>query len=201
MCHRFCIHQFPIKFDMRKFNFTNRVISVWNTLPDTVVSANTIDTFKARLGRLCSDKEVKYNWKSDIITRSRSQVSVIKECLFIVYPLFSWYQTCKGDEASQWRNPKFDPSPRSNPVSDRNTNRHTWLRRGPLHQSCAKVRHDPPRRFVSAHAWLCTPKRVTFFGFLQLATVNDRGRILTQNAPKHAVPPKDVPFRGREHKI
>ena len=21
--HRFCIHQFPIKFDMRKFNFTN----------------------------------------------------------------------------------------------------------------------------------------------------------------------------------
>ena len=47
--HRFCIHQFPIKFDMRKFNFTNRVISVWNTLPDTVVSANTIDTFKALL--------------------------------------------------------------------------------------------------------------------------------------------------------
>ena len=64
---------------MHKFNFTNRVISVWNTLPDTVVSANTIDTFKARLDRLWSDKEVKYNWKSDIITRSRSQVSVIKE--------------------------------------------------------------------------------------------------------------------------
>ena len=32
---------------------------------------------------------------------------------------------CKGDEASQWRNPKFDPPPRPNPVSDRNTNRHT----------------------------------------------------------------------------
>jgi len=59
--------QFPIKFDMRKFNFTNRVISVWNTLPDTVVSANklTIDTFKARLDRFWSDQEVKYNWKSD----------------------------------------------------------------------------------------------------------------------------------------
>jgi len=83
--HRFCIHQFPIKFDMRKFNFTNRVISVWNTLPDTVVSANTIDTFKARLDRFWSDQEVKYNWKSDIITGSRSQVSVIIEWLFIVY--------------------------------------------------------------------------------------------------------------------
>ena len=31
----------------------------------------------------------------------------------------------KGDEASQWRNPKFDPPPRPNPVIDRNTNRHT----------------------------------------------------------------------------
>ena len=55
---------------MRKFNFTNRVISVWNTLPDTAVSANTIDTFKARLDRFCSDQEVKYNWKSDIIIGS-----------------------------------------------------------------------------------------------------------------------------------
>jgi len=73
--HRFFIHQFPIKFDMRKFNFTNRVISVWNTLPDTVVSANTIDTFKARLDRFWSDQEVKYHCKSDIITGS--QVSVI----------------------------------------------------------------------------------------------------------------------------
>ena len=62
---------------MRKFNFTNRVISVWNTLPDTVVSANTIYTFKARLDRFWSDQEVKYNWKSDTITGSRSQVSVI----------------------------------------------------------------------------------------------------------------------------
>jgi len=75
--HRFFIHQFPIKFDMRKFNFTNRVISVWNTLPDTVVSANTIDTFKARLDRFWSDQEVKYHCKSDIITGS--QVSVIIE--------------------------------------------------------------------------------------------------------------------------
>jgi len=50
-------------------------------------------------------------------------------------------------------------------------------------------------------------KRVSFFGFffgggfLQLATAKGPGRILTQNTPKHAVPPKDVPFRGREHKI
>ena len=40
-----------------------------------------------------------------------------------------------------------------------------------------------------------------FGGFLQLATAKGRGRILTQNTPKHVVPPKDVPFGGREHKI
>jgi len=42
-------------------------------------------------------------------------------------------ECCKGDEASQWRNPTFDPPPRPNPVSDRNTNRHEWLRHGHLH--------------------------------------------------------------------
>jgi len=36
-----------------------------------------IDTFKARLHSFWSDQEVKYNWKSDIKTGSRSQVNVI----------------------------------------------------------------------------------------------------------------------------
>jgi len=47
-------------FEMHKFNFTNRVISIWNTLPDIALSANTrpIDTFKARLDRFWSDREL-----------------------------------------------------------------------------------------------------------------------------------------------
>jgi len=39
------------------------------------------------------------------------------------------------------------------------------------------------------------------WGFLQLATAKAPGPILTQNTPKLAVPRKDVPFRGREHKV
>jgi len=31
--------------DLRKLNFTNRVIPVWNSLPNHVVSADTINTF------------------------------------------------------------------------------------------------------------------------------------------------------------
>jgi len=44
-------------------------------------------------------------------------------------------------------------------------------------------------------------KVLDFFGFLQLATANAHGRILTQNTPKLAVLRKDVPFWGRKHKI
>ena len=40
-----------------------------------------------------------------------------------------------------------------------------------------------------------------FGGFLQLATAKAPGWILMQNTPKLAVLHKDVPFRGREHKI
>jgi len=34
---------------MRKFNFSNRIIPIWNSLPDHVVASLTINTFKARL--------------------------------------------------------------------------------------------------------------------------------------------------------
>jgi len=29
--HRFSLHQSPIQFDTRKFSFTNRIISAWNS--------------------------------------------------------------------------------------------------------------------------------------------------------------------------
>ena len=37
----------------------------------------TLDTFKIRLDKFWQDQEVLYNWKADICTGSRSQVSVI----------------------------------------------------------------------------------------------------------------------------
>ena len=56
-------------------------------------------------------------------------------------------ECCKGDEASQWRNTKFDPPPSPNPVSDRNTNLHRWLRRGPLHLCNSSSRSAQAFRF------------------------------------------------------
>ena len=36
-------------YDFRKLSFTNRVIPIWNNLPNHVISADTINTFKNRL--------------------------------------------------------------------------------------------------------------------------------------------------------
>jgi len=66
------LYQSQIHYDTRKYNFTNRIISIWNGLPDTVISATTVDTSKARLDRFWQNQEVIYNWKTDIHIGSRS---------------------------------------------------------------------------------------------------------------------------------
>ena len=105
------------------------------------------------------------------------------------------WECCKGDEASQWRNPKFDPPPRTHTVSDRKTNRHTWLRRGPLHQCNSSSRSAQAYRFCAC-VTLRTKNVLVFLGFLQLTTAKGPGWILTQNTPKHALPRKKCAFLG-----
>jgi len=53
-------------YDLRKFNFTNRVIPVRNSLPNHVVSADTINTFKNHLDKFWSDQEVLYDYNADL---------------------------------------------------------------------------------------------------------------------------------------
>jgi len=36
-------------------------------------------------------------------------------------------ECCKGDDASQWENGKFDPLPRPNPLTDHHQNLRTWF--------------------------------------------------------------------------
>jgi len=53
-------------YDLRKSSFTNRVIPIWNSLPNHVVSADTINTFKNRLDKFWSDQEVLYDYNADL---------------------------------------------------------------------------------------------------------------------------------------
>ena len=79
--HRFALglglQQSHVNYDrpMRKFNFSNRIIPIRNSLPEYVVASPTINTFKARLDKFWENEDVRYNWKADIsFTGSRSKV-------------------------------------------------------------------------------------------------------------------------------
>ncbi len=49
------------RLDVRKYSFTHRVVSLWNSLPESMISAPNIETFKRRLDRAWRDQPVKYD--------------------------------------------------------------------------------------------------------------------------------------------
>ena len=56
------------RIDIRKYYFTNRVANIWNDLPESVVSANTLFTFENRLDKYWANQPMKYDFNSDYIT-------------------------------------------------------------------------------------------------------------------------------------
>ena len=58
--------------DIRKYNFTYRVVSLWNSLPSHVVNAPTLNTFKNRLDRIWANEEVLYKYRATIDTGRRT---------------------------------------------------------------------------------------------------------------------------------
>lgn len=76
--HQFSIYQSQIRYDLRKFCFSNRIISLWNSLPDRVVSADNVNSFKSRLDRLWKYEDIYYNYKANVLnTGSRSNVDIV----------------------------------------------------------------------------------------------------------------------------
>ena len=65
--HQFSICRSQVHYDIGKFNFANRVVSLWNSLPEAVVCADTVDTFKKRFDKFWQDQGVIFNWKADIL--------------------------------------------------------------------------------------------------------------------------------------
>jgi len=52
--------------DLRKYSFTDRVIPIWNSLSNNVVSADTVNTFKNRLDKFWSNQDVLYDYTADL---------------------------------------------------------------------------------------------------------------------------------------
>ena len=59
VCSRF-------KYDVRKYSFCMRVTSVWNSLPEHVVSSVTLDTFKKNLDNFWVNKDIYYDWRAEL---------------------------------------------------------------------------------------------------------------------------------------
>jgi ribonuclease P/MRP protein subunit RPP40 len=54
------------RYNLRKYFFTNRVVNVWNSLPDRVVLSRSVDQFKNNLDKFWSNQELFYNYKADL---------------------------------------------------------------------------------------------------------------------------------------
>ena len=54
------------KTNTRKFSFSVRVIKIWNSLPNTAVTASSLNGFKNRLDAFWKDEDVLYDWEADL---------------------------------------------------------------------------------------------------------------------------------------
>jgi len=48
-------------YDLIKFSFAPRIVNVWNSLPEIVISADTTDTFKRRLDKFWQHQDILYD--------------------------------------------------------------------------------------------------------------------------------------------
>lgn len=60
------------RLDLRKHNFSIRVAKIWNSLPENVINANSLNSFKNRLDKFWSTQELVYNYKAEINTYTGS---------------------------------------------------------------------------------------------------------------------------------
>ena len=66
------------KYDLRKYFFTNRIVSIWNSLPEDVIGSISVNQFKNRLDKFWCNQDVIYDFKADLTgIGNRSNLSCI----------------------------------------------------------------------------------------------------------------------------
>ena len=74
----FKLYQKHVNYDLREYVFANRIITIWNSLPDNVVSSTPINMFKNRLDNFLHAQDVYFNCKDDLTgTGDRSESHLI----------------------------------------------------------------------------------------------------------------------------
>ena len=73
--HNLRLNKFRVKYDLRKYYFTSRIVNVWNSLSSFVVSADSVNCFKNRLDKFWSNQDIFYDYQAEIHgTGNRSEV-------------------------------------------------------------------------------------------------------------------------------
>jgi len=55
-----------VRYDLRKYFFTERITNMWNSLPDVVVNASTVNQFKNNLDKHLRNQEIMYDYKAEL---------------------------------------------------------------------------------------------------------------------------------------
>jgi len=50
----------------KKYSVAVRVVNIWNSLPDSVISGNNVNTFKNRLDKFWANQELIFDYKSSL---------------------------------------------------------------------------------------------------------------------------------------
>jgi hypothetical protein len=54
------------QYDARKYYFVNRIVSIWNSLPNETVPLTSLDSFKYHLDKVWSSQDIKYDWRANV---------------------------------------------------------------------------------------------------------------------------------------
>ena len=65
------------RYDLGKYSFTARTIDTWNSLPNKIVHAESVNTFKTRLDKYWRDQPLLYDFKAELAgTGDRSKCDI-----------------------------------------------------------------------------------------------------------------------------
>ena len=78
--------------EARKKSFTNRVVDIWNTLPNDIVKSPSINAFKSRTNKHWRHHPQKFTAKCYINEEKRTQTGRPKETVDFQMPIYSKLQ-------------------------------------------------------------------------------------------------------------
>ena len=55
------------RYNIRKHSFSYRVVDLWNSLPPSVIKAQSVRAFESRLDKFWMDQDIKYDYKSKVV--------------------------------------------------------------------------------------------------------------------------------------